>query len=118
MIWASNYSARLKRLIVLQNRALRIIVNQARHSSTHLPTDLAFQDTHILKLERIAIQQTSEFMHKYTNNQLPSSFNNIITSNLRLNLIPILYVLQPIIDPYTPALIPVGSQLKVQVSRN
>jgi hypothetical protein len=89
MIWASNYPARLKRLIVLQNRALRIIVNQARHSSTYLSTDLAFQDTHILKLEQLTILQTSEFMHKYTNNQLPSSFNNYFKTTSQSNPYPV-----------------------------
>ena len=76
IIWASNYPSRLKRLVILQNRAIRAI------TSCHyfLSTDSAFKYLCILKIDQITNQQINEFMFRYTTRQLPSAFDNYFTT--------------------------------------
>src|SRR6218665_1720212 len=69
--WASNYTSRLKRLSVLQRRAVRIV---ARRSSTS-HTINKFYDLRILIFKQINKQQISEFMYRFTHNLLPSAFS-------------------------------------------
>src|ERR1043165_3682325 len=72
MIWATNYTARLARLIVLQKRVIRIIMRLPYNSHT----DQAFTQLGILKLHQIKLMQTAEFMYRYTNKTLPNAFDN------------------------------------------
>ena len=72
MIWASNYSSRLNKIIILQKRVIRII----RRLPYNSHTDQAFAYLGILKLHQIQLMQTAEFMHRYTNRELPNAFDN------------------------------------------
>ena len=69
--WASNYTSRLKRLSVLQRRAVRIV---ARRSSTS-HTINKFYDLRILIFKQINKQQISEFMYCFAHNPLQSAFS-------------------------------------------
>jgi hypothetical protein len=72
MIWASNYDSRLNRLLILQKRAIRIITR----SPYNFHTDQLFSHLCILRVKEIKLFQTSEFMHRYKFNALPSSYIN------------------------------------------
>ena len=72
MVWASNYISRLKRLIVIQKKAIRIISGSGYDiSSIHL-----FQQFRILQLEQIKTTQICEFIYRYKVHLLPSTFEN------------------------------------------
>ena len=75
MIWASNYTHRLQRIILLQKRILRIIAG----SSWNAHTDPLFKHYRILKLTQIKQKQLNEFMHRYIFNTLPTNFSNLFT---------------------------------------
>src|SRR6218665_3365831 len=108
--WASNYTSRLKRLSVLQRRAVRIV---ARRSSTS-HTINKFYDLRILIFKQINKQQISEFMYRFTHNLLPSAFSGYF---FLMYLIFILTILDPV-KTYVavlPEQIPVCFQLNVFV---
>ena len=71
IIWASNYPSRLKRLTILQNRAVRFIIGYP----SLCRVDFAYKQLGLLKLKLITLYQISEFMFKYSRNQLPPVFN-------------------------------------------
>lgn len=71
IIWASNYPSRLKRLTILQNRAVRFIIGYPPLCRV----DFAYKQLGLLKLKLITLYQISEFMFKYSRNQLPPVFN-------------------------------------------
>ena len=70
-IWASAYPTYLKRLQVLQNKAIRIISGiQPRESITKHYFNLK-----ILKIEELYNFETAKIMHKVSTNSLPSPLN-------------------------------------------
>ena len=75
MIWASNYTHRLQRIILLQKRILRIIAG----SSWNAHADPLFKHYRILKLTQIKQKQLNEFMHRCIFNTLPTNFSNLFT---------------------------------------
>ena len=72
VVWASNYTNRLKRLIILQKKAIRIIAGKSSRAHSHS----LFQHFKILQLEKIKITQMTEFIFKYKMNLLPTCFEN------------------------------------------
>src|SRR5688572_13673796 len=70
MIWASNYTLRLKSLITLQKRAVRIITK----SYYQCHTAQLFLLHGILTLDQIRVLQTGEFMFHYRHDLLPQTF--------------------------------------------
>jgi len=79
--WASTYHSRLKRLIVLQKRAVRIIAG----SSFNSHTNPIFHDFNILPVEQINKLQISEFMFRFTHNLLPCAFAGYFSSTSDLH---------------------------------
>jgi len=80
LIWASNYSSRLQRINVLQNRFIRIICRK-----TKLDTPLNTNCIQILSIKNINALQINLFMFKYSRNQLPICFNNYFTNTCSVN---------------------------------
>jgi len=72
MIWASNYTFRLKRLVVIQKRAIRIISG----SGYDISSILLFHQFRVLQFEQIKTTQICEFIYKYKVHLLPSIFDN------------------------------------------
>ena len=71
LIWTSTYLTYLKRLQVLQNKAIRIISGiQPRESITKHYFNLK-----ILKIEELCNFETAKIMHKASTNSLPSPLN-------------------------------------------
>ena len=68
LVWPSNYQARLKRLIVLQNRAIRVIIGCFNVSCS---ADYLYKQLRILQIGQITTLQINEFMYKHYNNLLP-----------------------------------------------
>ena len=70
-IWASTYPTYLKRLQVLQNKAIRIISRiQPRESTTKHYFNLK-----IFLIEELHNFETTKIMHKASTNSLPSPLN-------------------------------------------
>ena len=72
MIWAWNYTSRLKSLIILQKRAVRIITK----SYYQCHTAQLFLLHGILTLDQIRVLQTGEFMFRYRHDLLPQTFTD------------------------------------------
>ena len=73
IVWASNYSTRLKPLHILQKRIIRIIFHMPPTSSCKIQ----MANNNILNIYQINFFQTGIFMYKYDNFILPSSFDNM-----------------------------------------
>ena len=82
LVWASNYRARLKRLIVLQNRAISVIIGCFNVSCS---TDSLYKQLRILKIGQITTLQINEFMYKHYNNLLSPIFSNYFTITSQVN---------------------------------
>ena len=73
-IWASTYKTNLCRLVILQKRIIRIIINTGKsHFNAH--TDPIFKDLGILKYNDIHLFQLGQFMYSCKNSFLPPKFN-------------------------------------------
>lgn len=70
IVWASNYTSRLTRLIILQKRAVRVITKS--YYKCH--TAQLFLLHRILTLDQIRTLQTGEFMFRYKHDSLPHTF--------------------------------------------
>ena len=70
MVWASTYDSRLRRLMILQKRAVRVIAGVPRcvHSGP------LFTNLRLLKLEQIRTLQIGLFMYRYEHGLLPACF--------------------------------------------
>src|SRR6218665_1905744 len=82
LVWASNYRARLKRLIVLQNRAISVIIGCFNVSCS---TDSLYKQLRILKIGQITTLQINEFTYKHYNKLLPPIFSNYFTITSQVN---------------------------------
>ena len=84
IIWGNCSITKINSILLLQKRAMRIIINANYLSHTepvfHRLRSLRIQDIHIL--------QTSIFMYKYSQNQLPSLFHNIFNLNSNIHAYP------------------------------
>ena len=73
LIWGSNYTSQLSRLVILQKRAVRLIEYvYPPHSSEPI-----FKKYNILKLTDMVKSQMMLVMHKFIMKQLPAVFDNI-----------------------------------------
>ena len=70
--WASTYRTNLCRLVILQNRIIRII----NKSQFNAHTDPIFNDFGILKFNDIHFLQLGKFMYSCKNSSLRPRFNN------------------------------------------
>jgi len=70
--WGRSKSPNIKRICVLQKRAVRYIENAKYNSHT----GQIFSKFNILKFPDLVNLNQACFMHKYVNNKLPSSFQN------------------------------------------
>jgi len=78
LVWASTYTTRLQRLIMLQKRAIRIVAGATYGSHTN-PLFLNFR---VLRVEQIRLFQTGEFMYRYGRDLLPpvyKGFFNLVS---------------------------------------
>ena len=75
LIWASTYTTRLNRLIILQKRVIRIVAGTTYGSHT-APL---FYKLNILKFEQIKLYQSGEFMYRYDHNLLPSVYKGFFS---------------------------------------
>ena len=76
-IWANNYYARNRNIIVLQKKAIRI-VDQVPYKSH---TNEIFKKYRLLKFQDIVKVITCLIMYKAKHNLLPHCLNNIFTLN-------------------------------------
>ena len=76
LLWGNTYSSLIKPLIILQNRAMRIIPfsKPDEHSA------LLFEELDILKLGDLVSLHNALYVHQYQMNLLPSSFDNFFQS--------------------------------------
>ena len=81
IVWASTYESNLKRLIVLQKRAVRIISK----SEVSAHTSPLFKNLQLLKFIDINKLQIGQFMFKYKNDLLPKSFKGIFSMNSEIH---------------------------------
>ena len=77
IVWATGNSVMLNKLLVLQNKVLRIITNSPWN--THTPP--IFSKLNILTVFGTNKLQTACFMNKVMNTILPSFFVNMFTVN-------------------------------------
>jgi hypothetical protein len=81
-VWASTYSSNLRRIVLLQKRAIRIL----NKSEFHAHTDLFFKKLNILKFEDIRLLQLGQFMYCHKNCLLPKSFNSLLIKSILMTL--------------------------------
>ena len=78
IIWAGcNSENKLKKILTLQKKAVRSITK----SSFTAHASPLFKKLNLLKISDLCRFQSAVFMHKFSTNQLPSSFNRYFTSN-------------------------------------
>ena len=86
LLWGINYASQLNRLVILQKRAVRLIMRVYPPASS----EPIFQQFNILKINEIATIQMILVMHKYLLNELPESLKKLynkedIIRNRRMN---------------------------------
>ena len=84
IVWGNCGSTKTNSILLLQKRALRLITNSQYRS----PSDPLFAQIKALKIHDIHTFQTAIFMYKYNRNQLPSVFDNFLTSNANIHSYP------------------------------
>ena len=77
MIWAFAYDCRVKKIVLLQKRAIRII-----DGSQSPPL---FMELNLLKFRQIKLYQTAVFVYKYALAILPSRFDNYFTTGTEIH---------------------------------
>ena len=75
LAWGGVGSGKLRKISKLQKKCVRSVASKGHRSHT----DPIFSSLNILKLEDLFILNCSAFMHKYTHNKLPQSFDNMFT---------------------------------------
>ena len=71
-IWASNYPSRLHKLIILQNKAIKIVAGVEARASTYP----IFTTLKLLNINQIRSHQIADLFHRFENGVLPMSFAN------------------------------------------
>ena len=74
LVWSSTYPTHLRRLVLLQDRIVRIISEKGFDAHT----DPLFKNLMILKLEDIYSLHVAKFMFSFKNTSIPSSFSGSI----------------------------------------
>ena len=81
IVWASTYPNNLRRINILQKRAIRVI-NKSKFDAH---TDPLFKNCCILKVNDIFLLQLGNFMYSYRNGLLPEKFNGMFQSNNQIH---------------------------------
>ena len=81
--WGNASSTTLKKTMLLQKRAVRIINNASYNSHT----EPLFKKSGILKFPDLFELQVSIFMYKYENNICPKSFQNMFSFNYEMQTV-------------------------------
>lgn len=76
-VWASTYPTNLRRVQILQKRALRVL----NKSNFNEHTSPIFKKFNTLKLVDIYFLQVGQFMYSYNNQLLPQNFNHMFLNN-------------------------------------
>ena len=90
-IWGATYKTRLKRLVILQNKAIRILAQAGNWTSS----DPLYKKLNIMKFENINTYLIGRFMFCVSIDKIPQSFGslfrkktmNFITTILDLHII-------------------------------
>ena len=77
LVWGSTYKSNLKRLTILQKRAIRIV----SRSGCDAPTDLIFKEFKFLKITSIYLLQLGKFMYSFSTGNLPPKFDSFFSVN-------------------------------------
>ena len=80
-IWGQLQSKHIKRLIQLQNKAIRVI----NFASYHSPVDPLYKNSKILKISDVIKLQNFVYIHDSINGNLPSSLINIFEPTKQLH---------------------------------
>jgi len=81
IIWGSNYKTYLQNLFTVQKRAIRLICNLPRYSSSKA----SFRKLNLLTLENINRYQILLFMFRYHHNLLPKSFTIFFQTGIQIH---------------------------------
>ena len=84
IVWGNCGLTKTNSILLLQKRALRLITNSHYFANS----EPLFYKLKSLKVNDIHTFQTAIFMHKYTYNQLPISFNDLFTPNSNIHNYP------------------------------
>ena len=81
--WSSTYKTYLKKLVTLQNKAVKIVGNGTWNDRT----TPYYAKLKILKLQDLVKLETAAFVYNYKSGQLPSTFRNYFTAlnNIHVN---------------------------------
>jgi len=72
IVWASNYSTRLKCLVLLQKKAIRVIAGDPYYAHTAC----RYREYNVMNFANMNRYLVGKFMYKFVNNLLPESFLN------------------------------------------
>ena len=81
-IWGQVQTKHIKRLIQLQNKAIRVI----NFASYHSPVDPLYKNSKILKICDVIKLQNFVYIHDSINGNLPSSLINIFEPTKQLHI--------------------------------
>ena len=76
-VWGNTYDTYLEPLVILQKRAMRLIMGAERNSHT----DPIFQKLKVLKLRQIYLYSVQQFVFKYHHGLLPRIFDGFYSTN-------------------------------------
>ena len=77
LVWGSTYKSNLKRLTILQKRAIRIV----NRSGCDAHTDPIFKELRFLKMKGIHLLQLGQFMYSFSTGNLPTKFDSFFSVN-------------------------------------
>jgi hypothetical protein len=81
ILWGSATKKYIKRIWILQKKAIRVITNQPYNAHTNP----LFHKLKILKLEDIHMLQLGQFMHKMCHTELPDPLNSKLVINAQVH---------------------------------
>ena len=76
-MWGATYKTRLKRLVTLQNKAIRIL----SHAGNRTSSDPLYKKLNIMKLENINTYLIGRFMFRVSIDKVPQSFSILFRRN-------------------------------------
>ena len=76
-IWGATYKTRLKRLVILQNKAIRVLAQAGNRTSS----DPLYEKLNIVKLETINTYLMGHFMFCVSIGKVPQSFGSLLKKN-------------------------------------
>ena len=82
-IWGATYKTRLKRLVMLQNKAVRIL----SHAGNRTSSDPLFKKLDIMKVENINTYLIGRFMFCVSIHKVPQSFRTLLRKKQWISLL-------------------------------